>query len=166
MPLQETLKHSKAGLSQSLVRSLGPGAHKVLLWPPRVCFPGGAPSFCQIPRLGNLLWAVELFQQCENFFGIIVLQFMGHLLSSSIVGLMVTSSKRTDATCQATQICCSQSPCPHSRSLLTCASTGDTQTLKCVSSSVYCEGHCSFPSVLVHKRICLHPLSVPGGSEI
>ena len=29
-----------------------------------------------------------------------------------------------------TQVCCSQSPCPHGRPLLTCASTGDTQTLK------------------------------------
>ena len=25
------------------------------LCPPRVCFPGGSQSFCQIPRLGNLL---------------------------------------------------------------------------------------------------------------
>ena len=30
MPLQETLKHSKAGLAQSLVRSLGPHVHKFL----------------------------------------------------------------------------------------------------------------------------------------
>ena len=30
MPLQEILKHSKAGLTQSPVGSLGPGAHKVL----------------------------------------------------------------------------------------------------------------------------------------
>ena len=40
MPFQETLKHSKAGLAQSLVGSLGPGMHKVLfetsehLWKP------------------------------------------------------------------------------------------------------------------------------------
>ena len=33
MPLQETLKHSKAGVAQSLVGSLGPGAHKVLFEP-------------------------------------------------------------------------------------------------------------------------------------
>ena len=33
MPPQETLKHSKAGLAQSLVVSLGPGAHKVLFVP-------------------------------------------------------------------------------------------------------------------------------------
>ena len=30
VPPQETLKHSKAGLAQSLVGSLGPGVHKVL----------------------------------------------------------------------------------------------------------------------------------------
>ena len=33
MPLQETFKHSKAGLAQSLVGSLGPGMHKVLFEP-------------------------------------------------------------------------------------------------------------------------------------
>ena len=33
VPLQETLKHSKAGLALSLVGSLGPGAHKVLFEP-------------------------------------------------------------------------------------------------------------------------------------
>ena len=36
------------------------------------------------------------------------------------------------------QVCCSQSPCPHSRPLLTCASAGDTQTLKSGSGSVSC----------------------------
>ena len=33
MPPQETLKHPKAGLAQSLVGSLGPDAHKVLFEP-------------------------------------------------------------------------------------------------------------------------------------
>ena len=33
MALQETLTHSKAGLAQSLVGPLGPGAHKVLFEP-------------------------------------------------------------------------------------------------------------------------------------
>ena len=40
--------------------------------------------FPEIPRLGNLLWALELLQQCKNFFGIIVLQFVGCLLSGSV----------------------------------------------------------------------------------
>ena len=35
-----------------------------------------------------------------------------------------------------TQVCCSQSPCPHSRPLLTPTCTGDTQTLKGRSGSV------------------------------
>ena len=42
---------------------------------------------------------------------------------------MATSSKRTSATCHASQVCSSQSPCPHCRPLLTRASAGDTQTL-------------------------------------
>ena len=32
-----------------------------------------------IPRFGNLLWALECLQQCKNFSGIIVLQFVGRL---------------------------------------------------------------------------------------
>ena len=30
-----------------------------------------------IPRLGNLLWALELLKKCKNLFGIIVFQFVG-----------------------------------------------------------------------------------------
>ena len=60
---------------------------------------------------------------------------MGHLLSGSVVGLMAMSSKRTYATCLASQLCCSQSPCPPGRPLLTCASAEDTQTLKGKSGS-------------------------------
>ena len=29
----------------------------------KVKFPGGSQSFCQVPRLGNLLWVLELSQQ-------------------------------------------------------------------------------------------------------
>ena len=42
----------------------------------KVKFHAGSQSFCWIPRLGNLLWAPELFQECKNFFVIIVLQFV------------------------------------------------------------------------------------------
>ena len=47
----------------------------------KVKFPGGSDSLCQIPRLGNLLWTLELLQNCKNFFGVIVLPFVGSLLS-------------------------------------------------------------------------------------
>ena len=60
----------------------------------------------------SLLWALELLQQCENFFGIIVLQFVGCLLGGSMMGLMVASSKRTYATRSTSSVCSSQSPCP------------------------------------------------------
>ena len=36
-----------------------------------------------------------------------------------------------------TQVCCTQSPCPRGRPLLTCTSTGDTQTLRGRSGSVF-----------------------------
>ena len=104
----------------------------------KVKFPRGSQCFCQIPLGGNLLWALELLQQCENFFDIIVLQFEGRLLGSSMVGLMANSSKRIYSTGRASQVCFSQSPCPHGRPLLTCASRGDTQTLKGRSRSVFC----------------------------
>ena len=60
---------------------------------------------------------------------------MGHLPGSPMVELMVTSSKRAYATYCMTKVCCSQSPCPWSRPLLTHASAGDTQTLKGRSDS-------------------------------
>ena len=41
--------------------------------------PGDSQSLCQIPRLGRLMWGSEPSQQCENFFGIIVFQSVGHL---------------------------------------------------------------------------------------
>ena len=53
----------------------------------------------------------------------------------SMVGLMMTSSRRAYATCFTTQVCYTQSPCPCSRPLLTYISTGDTQTLKGRSGS-------------------------------
>ena len=77
------LRHSQASLAQSLVGSLllSPGSWYAqgfvcaleesvspVLWKfcnqiPlafKVKFPGGSPSLYHIPRLGNLLWALEL----------------------------------------------------------------------------------------------------------
>ena len=120
-PLLEPPGHSQASLPQSFVVLLGPGVHKVLLVPSKCLFPqscgssiikthwpsksnslGGSQSLCQIPGLGNLLWSLELPQQCKHFFCIIVLQFVGCLFSGSMVGL----------TCHASHVCCTQSPCP------------------------------------------------------
>ena len=42
------------------------------------------------------------------------------------------------------EVCCSQSPCPHRRPLLTRASAGDAETLKVWPGSVSYEGLCSF----------------------
>ena len=56
------------------------------------------------------------------------------------------------------QVCCTQSPCPCGRPLLTCASTGDTLTLKGRSDSV------SVGSPGAHKG--LSPPSVSGGCTI
>ena len=50
----------------------------------KVRFPGDSQSLCWIPRLGSLLWDLELLQQCENSFGILVLQFVCRLPGGSI----------------------------------------------------------------------------------
>ena len=71
----------------------------------KVKFPGGSQSLCQIPRLANLLWVTE---QCDNLFGVIVLQFVGHLLGSFIVG---NGNMLQEGLCY-TQDCGTQSPCP------------------------------------------------------
>ena len=104
----------------------------------KVKFSGGSQSLCEIPRLGSLLCALEALQHFDNFFGIIVLQFVGCLLGGSMMGLMATSSKRTDATCHSSQVCCTQSPCLCIRPLLTGASSGVTQAVRGQSDSVSC----------------------------
>ena len=155
----ETPGHSQASLDQFLVGSLllysGSCAHKVLFVPSKksvsqYCgssvvefhWPSksnslGVLSLFAIPQvLANPLWAPEVLQRCENFFGIIVLQFVGHLLGGSVVGLMPISSKRIYATWHASQVCCSSTRCPCSRSLLTCASTGNRHSKASLAQSL------------------------------
>ena len=55
---------------------------------------------------------------------------MRHLFGGSIMVLMVTFPKRTCAMHCASQVCCSQSLCPHDRPLPTPASAEDTQLSK------------------------------------
>ena len=72
-------------------------------------------------------------------------------------GTIVTSSKRAYTTCSASQMCCSQSPCPCCRSLLTCAAVGNTQTLKGRSDSVSCgvPGSCCAQGFVCALRVSL-----------
>ena len=42
----------------------------------KVRCPGDSQSLCQIPRLGSLLWGLDLSQQWEIFFGTFFLQFV------------------------------------------------------------------------------------------
>ena len=80
---------------------------------------------------------------------------MGHLLVGSMVGLMVTFSTRAYATHCLTLVCCTQSPCPYSRPLLTRISAGDS--CKGLAQSLWGLW------VLLHTRFCLSPPSVSGG---
>ena len=117
-----------------------------ILWPP--------DAKSQFTRKHPIWGALVILHQCENFFGITVLQFLGHLLSSSMVGLMATSSKRTYTTHLTSLVCCSQIPCPLSRPLLTSASAEETQTLKGRSGSVCCGGSLLLSQVLVCTESC------------
>ena len=182
MSSPETPENSQASQVQSLVGSLllSPGSWSTqsfvcalqeslspFLWKfcnqfPlafKVKYPGDSQVPCRIPRWGNMLWDLELLQYCKNFFGIIVLQFVGHQLSGSMVGLVVTSSKRTYATHGASQVCYSLSPWSDTSPLLTHAFAGDTQTLKVKSGSV----SVGYLGPGVHTRFCLSPRSISGG---
>ena len=121
------------------------------LHPPRVCFlwkfcnqipltckvkfPGASQSLSQVGKSGV---GPRTFETVRELLGAIVLQFVDCLLGGSMVGLMASSFKRTYATCHASQVCYSQRPCTHSRSLLPHDSARDTQTLKGRSGSVSC----------------------------
>ena len=120
-----TLTRKSGSVSCHCSFLLGHGTHKVLLCPPKVCFPGGWFSVLwPDPQVGKSVVGPRTCATVWDLLWSNSSQFVGCLLGSSIAALMVTSSKRTYATCWASQVCCSQSPCPHGRSLLTHASTG------------------------------------------
>ena len=153
MSVPQTPGHSQASLGPSLIESLllPPGSwcaqnfvcalqKFVSLVLCKFCnqipltskFPWGFQSLCQIPRLGNLCGS-QSSQQCEYLLGIIVLHFVGRLFGDSMVGLMATSSKRAYATGCVKHVCCTQSPCPCRRPLLTHTFAEDTQRRVCLS---------------------------------
>ena len=101
-PPQETLQHMLVVLAQPPVGSLLLSSESwcmqgfvcaLQVWGPcfpqwkscsqiplafKVRFPGGSQTLCQVPSLRSLVWGSEPSQQWENFFGIIVLQFVSH----------------------------------------------------------------------------------------
>ena len=78
-------------------------------------------------------------------------------LSSSMVGLMTTSSKRAYATCCMSEVCCSQSPYPCGRPLLTVLLQ---ETFK--HSKAGLAQYLRDLWVLVHTRLWLNPPSISG----
>ena len=99
MPPQETLKHSQAQplvellllspgsqCTQGFVCVLQESLFAPVLWKfcnqiPlsfKVRFPGDSQFLCWIPRLESLMWGLETSRQCENMFGISLLQFVDH----------------------------------------------------------------------------------------
>ena len=80
-PLLWVLVHAKFHLCPPRLESL----FSLVLWKSynqillahKARFPGDSQSLC-IPRLGSLRWGWKLSQECENFFGIIVLLSVDH----------------------------------------------------------------------------------------
>ena len=90
MPLQETLKHSKAGLAQSLVVSLGPGAHKDFFEPckslwqtPGLILNAIFPSCCLVGASPLPLNMRNLFLVGSNIFLSMVVQQLMAILEFS-----------------------------------------------------------------------------------
>ena len=105
-----------------------------------------------IPQVGKSVVGPRIFATVRELLWYNCFQVVGCLLSYCMVGLMVTSSKRTYATCHASQDFCSQSPCPHVATADLCvhrSKAGLAQSLWGLW-------------VQVHTRFCLSPLSVSG----
>ena len=60
----------------------------------KVRFPWDSQYLGWIPHLGSLMWGLEPSRQCEDFFGFIVLRFVGHPLSGYSV-IATRSGKQT-----------------------------------------------------------------------
>ena len=147
-PVLEIPGYSQASLVQSLVGSLvlssrwctegfvcilqepvSPVLRKfcnIILLAFKVKVPEGSHSLCWIPRLGNV--SPRTFTTVQELLWYNCSPVVGCLLSGSMVGLTWCTSR----------VCCSQSPCPHSKPLLTSASAGDTETLRSRSGPVSC----------------------------
>ena len=99
----------------------------------KVKFPGGSQSLGSIPRLENMFMGPRTFLTVQEFVwyncsavdGSSARQFYGGINGDLL----------HEGLCH-TQDCCTQSPCPCGRPLLTHTSTRDTQALKDRSGSV------------------------------
>ena len=122
-PLSQLLVHTGpiCALQESVSPVLWKFCNQISL-ASKVKFPGGSQSLCRIPGSGNLLWVLELSQQCGNFFGIIVCS----LCVPCLAALWWEILQDPDLL----------QPEPHGRPLLTHAFTGDTRTLKSRSDSL------------------------------
>ena len=103
---------------------LGSGAHKVLFVPSKSLFSQSCASSViksHWPPKSNCLRVLNHFAGYPGWESVVgprafltVQEFLSYncLPGSSMVGLMVTSSKRAYATHCMTKVCCSQIPCP------------------------------------------------------
>ena len=86
------------------------------------------------------VWVISLWGHCSFLLGpgahkILFVPSKSLFLQSCVSSGGVNGNFLQDSLCH-TQVCCTQSPCPCSRPLLTCTPTGDTQTFKGRSGSV------------------------------
>ena len=132
------------------------------LCPPRVCipspvqvlyqvlltfkvrFPGDSQALCWIPRLGSL-WDLELLQQCENFFVIIVLQF-GYRLPGGPMFIGTNGDVLQEDLCHTSRLAgllLSEPLSPWQATADPCLRRRLRNTHR--FGSVFCRGHCFFP---------------------
>ena len=141
---------------------LGSGAHRVLLWPPRVCFPSPMEFLYSSPlqvlsissdlQVGKSIVGLRTFAAVREHLWYNCSPVCGSsawLLSGGANGDLLWEN-----------LCCTLclsgllqpeplSPRQATADLCLCR---DTQTLKGRCGSGSCGGHCSFPWVLVHTR--------------
>ena len=141
---------------------LVPGTHRFCLCPPSVHFPRPVEILIKShwPPRSNSLRVLSPFAKVPGWASVMgprafltVQDFLWYNCSA-VCGLSARwlyggASKEAYVTHCVTQVCCSQSPCPHSRPLLTRASIGDTQHSKeDLAQSLWGLW------ALVHTRVC------------
>ena len=187
MPPPETPKHSQASLAQSLVGVTAPFSWALMCTrfccapeeslSPQSCGSSvmkscqlsnsdslGIPSpFTRSPgQTGSLLWGLEVLLQCENFFGMIVLQFVGRPPGSSRVGLMQSPLRGLTPRAMPPRLLLPLPIAGHCWCSLHRASSSSQR--QAWLSLLW--GHCSFRWVLVPTRFGWCPPKISGRYEV
>ena len=102
MPPQETLKHSKVGVTQSLVGSLGPGVHKVLFEPSKCLWRVWGLILNMILPLLPSCWGFSFALGCGvSFFFCVGSNILLSVVAQQLVAILVFLQEKM-STCPST----------------------------------------------------------------